>query len=59
MNEHFGRFFQFFSILSDLKCNRSAFSSFTNHLGTLTTTEQHTRNSWGDQALLVFGGLFF
>jgi hypothetical protein len=32
MTEHFGRFFQFFSILSDLKCYRSAFSSSTNYL---------------------------
>jgi hypothetical protein len=34
MIEHFDRsFLKFFSILSDLNCYRSAFSSYANHLG--------------------------
>jgi len=32
LTEHFDRSFSFFSILSDLKCYRSAFSSSRNHL---------------------------
>jgi len=36
---------QFFSILSDLKCYRSAFSSFRNHLSNAKSKEQPKKSS--------------
>jgi hypothetical protein len=45
MTEYFGRFFQFFSILSDLKCYRSAFSSSTNHFRNAKPKDQPTKIS--------------
>jgi hypothetical protein len=37
-----------YSFLNDLKCYRGVTFSSTNHLGTLITTEQHTKNFLGD-----------
>jgi len=37
--------FQFFSLLSDLKCYRSAFSSFTNHFWNAKPKDQPTTSS--------------
>jgi len=53
--------FLFSFILNNLKCYKSLSWSFTNHLGFLIATEQHTRNflSVWELALLMFGGLFF
>jgi len=45
MTEHFDKKFHFFSILSDLKCYRSTFSSFTNHLWNAKPNNQSKKSS--------------
>ncbi len=45
MTEHFDKKFQFFSILNDLKCYRSTFSSFINHLWNAKPNNQSKKSS--------------
>ncbi len=45
--------FQFFSILSDLKYYRSAFSSFTNHFSNAKPKDQPTRSSKENTIFLI------
>jgi hypothetical protein len=58
---NFITFFYFLFILYDFKWYRSATWSFTNHLETLITIEQHTRNfvSVWEPTFVAFDGLFF